>query len=284
MESTKMKVSDVLIDALEYMKKFRDHVFVIKLGGEVMVDAKALDSVAQDIILLSYVNIKPVVIHGGGVEITRAMDRFGKKPQFVKGLRVTDEETMEIVEMVLLGKTNSQIVASISKHGGNAVGLSGKSANLFLSEKKKGEIDLGLVGEIKEINVGLIKILLERGYIPVISPVGITQEGTSLNINADTAAAKLAVELKASKFIILTSVDGVWDKDKKLIEKLSTKEAGKLIEKKVAKEGMIPKLKASIYAVDNGVAAAHIIKGDDHRLIEEIFTARGIGTMVSKAK
>jgi len=284
MESTKVHVSDVLIDALEYMKKFRDHVFVIKLGGEVMVDEKSLDSVAEDVILLNYVNIKTVIIHGGGVEITRAMDRFGKKPQFVKGLRVTDEETMEIVEMVLIGKMNSQIVASLSRHGGRAVGLSGKSANLFWSEKKKGEVDLGLVGEIKQVRADLIRVLLEKGYIPVISPVGITHEGKSLNINADTAAAKLASELGASKLIILTSVDGVWDREKKLIERLDVRQAEKLIDKDIAREGMIPKLKAAIYAVDNGVAAAHIIKGDGHRLIEEIFTAKGSGTMVSKAK
>lgn len=284
MKSDKSSVAEVLIDALEYMQQFRGQTFVIKLGGEMMVDEKVLDGIAQDLILLSYVNIHPVVIHGGGVEITRAMDRLGKKPTFVKGLRVTDEETMEIVEMVLIGKTNSQIVASINKHGGKAVGLSGKSANLFLSEKKKGEVDLGLVGDIREVNIGVVGALLEKGYIPVISPVGIAEEGTSLNINADTAAAKLAVALKAGKLIILTNVDGVWDAKKKLIERLTVKEAEELIDDGIAKEGMIPKLRASMYAVENGVPAAHIIKGTDHRLIEEVFTSKGIGTMVTKMK
>jgi len=279
MES-KIKVSEVLIDALEYMKRFRGQIFVIKLGGEVMVDDAVLDAVAQDIILLNYVNIKPVIIHGGGNEISKAMDRLGKKAQFVKGLRVTDEETMDIVQMVLIGKVNSKIVASINKSGGNAVGLSGKSARLFLSEKRKCEVDLGFVGDIKEVNSDLVSVLLENNYIPVVSPVGIAEDGTSFNINADTAAAKLAVSLRASKFIILTSVDGVWDKSKKIIEKMSAKEAEKLIDAGVAKEGMIPKLKACIQAVEKGVPAAHIIRGDRHRLLEEIFTAKGTGTMV----
>jgi acetylglutamate kinase len=284
MKSNKSTVAEVLIDALEYMQRFRGQTFVIKLGGEMMVDDKVLEGIAQDLILLSYVNIRPVVIHGGGVEITRAMDRLGKKPTFVKGLRVTDEETMEIVEMVLLGKTNSQIVASINKHGGNAVGLSGKSANLFLSEKKKGEVDLGLVGDIREVNTDVVSVLMEKGYIPVISPVVIAQEGTSLNINADTAAAKLAVALKAGKLITLTNVDGVWDAKKKLIERLTVTEAEELIDDGVAKEGMIPKLRAGMYAVENGVPAAHIVKGMDHRLIEEVFTSKGTGTMITKMK
>ncbi len=282
MES-KIKVSEVLIDALEYMKKFRDQVFVIKLGGEVMVDDGVLDAVAQDIILLNYVNIKPVIIHGGGNEISKAMERLGKKAHFVKGLRVTDEETMDIVQMVLIGKVNSKIVASINKNGGNAVGLSGKSAKLFLSEKRKSDVDLGFVGDIKEVNSDLVSVLLENNYIPVVSPVGIAEDGTSYNINADTAAAKLAVSLGASKFMILTSVDGVWDKNKNVIEKMNSKDAEKLIDSGVAKEGMIPKLRACIQAVGQGVPAAHIIRGDRHRLLEEIFTAKGTGTMI-KAK
>lgn len=278
-----MTVSEVLIDAIKYIKKFKNHIFVIKLGGEVMINEKVLDSVAEDLILLNCVNIKPVVIHGGGNEITKAMDKLGKKPKFVEGLRVTDEETMDIVKMVLIGKINTEIVARINKHGGNAVGISGKSAKLFLAEKKKNkDIDLGLVGEIKEVNSDLVTVLVDKGYIPVISPVGIAEDGTSLNINADTATGKLTVALKASKLIILTGVDGVMDENGKLIEELNIERCEDLIKKGVVKNGMIPKLKASIYALENGVPKAHVIKSKEHAILEEIFTAKGTGTMITK--
>jgi acetylglutamate kinase len=276
MDSSNLTPSEVLIDALEYIKKFRDQIFVIKFGGEVMVDEKVLDAVAEDLLLLRYVNIKPVVVHGGGGEISAAMDKFGKKPQFVKGLRVTDEETMDIVQMVLAGKLN--------KHGGHAVGISGKSAKLFSADKVPSEddVDLGFVGEITEVNADLVRTLVDKSYIPVISPIGIADDGSSLNINADVAASKLAVELKASKLILLTGVDGVLGKDGKLIKNLSPNEAEALIASGVAKAGMIPKLTECIYAIKHGVPKAHIIKAKKHSILEEIFTSEGTGTMVEE--
>jgi len=284
MESKNLSPSEVLIDALEYIKKFRDQIFVIKFGGEVMVDEKVLDAVAEDLLLLRYVNIKPVVVHGGGGEISAAMDKFGKKPQFVKGLRVTDEETMDIVQMVLAGKLNNDIVASMNKHGGHAVGISGKSAKLFSADKVPSEedVDLGFVGEISEVNADLVRTLVDKGYIPVISPIGIADDGSSLNINADVAASKLAVELKASKLILLTGVDGVLGKDGKLIKNLTPKDAEALIASGVAKAGMIPKLTECIYAIKHGVPKAHIIKAKKHSILEEIFTSEGTGTMVEE--
>lgn len=283
MDASKLPISEVLIDALNYIKQFSGQIFVIKFGGEVMVDEKVLNAVAEDLIFLSYVNIKPVVVHGGGGEISAIMEKFGKKPTFVKGLRVTDEETMDIVQMILAGKLNNQIVASIHKHGGNAVGISGKSAKLFYADKVKSEdVDLGLVGEITEVNSDVVIHLLEKNYIPVISPIGVAEDGSSLNINADTAAAKLAVELKASKLIFLTSVDGVLDKNKKLLRKLSKKQAFDLIRKGVATKGMIPKLNEAFYALDRGVSKVHIIRARPHSILEEIFTKEGTGTLIEK--
>lgn len=280
-----MKTSDVLISALGYIRKFQGQVFIIKLGGEVALSDEILDSIAQDVILLNYVGIHPVVLHGGGHEISKAMECFGKKPVFVEGLRVTDKETMDIVEMVLTGKVNANIIARINKHGGNAVGLSGKAGRLFIAEKKKNTgVDLGLVGEIKEINTGIIDLLLKENHIPVISPVGLSTDGTTLNINADTVASELAVALKASKLIFLTNVDGVLDEKNNLIKNLTSKEALSMIKKKTAKGGMIPKIRACVNALKGGVERAHIIKASRHAILEEIFTTEGTGTMITGEK
>jgi len=280
----KMKdnISDVLINALMYIQKFKNKLFVIKLGGEVMLNENVMNTISQDIILLNSVNIKPVVIHGGGYEISNAMKKFGKKPRFVEGLRVTDEETMDIVKMVLIGKVNSEIVSRINKHGGNAVGISGKSGKLFLAKRKNDRIDLGLVGDIVRVNSEIVRLLIDKNYIPVISPVGFSDDGTSLNINADTAAAKLAISLNANKLIIMTSVEGVLDENNRVISRLSIKEAEDLIKRGIANKGMIPKLNSCIESLKNGVERAHIIKSREHALLEEIFTSKGIGTMVYK--
>lgn len=277
-----MDISDVLISALEYIKKFRNQVFVIKLGGEVMLDEKILNSVVEDIILLNCVNIKPVVVHGGGSEITDAMKKFGKVPKFVEGLRVTDEETMDIVKMVLIGKISSKLVARINRYGGNAIGLSGESGKLFYAKKQKmkNNVDLGLVGDITKVNADVVIDLIEKGCIPVISPVGYGEDGTSLNINADAAASKLAVALKAGKLILITPVRGVLDSEENLIERLTPSEVRELIRKNIAKDGMIPKLEACLYALENGVKSTHIIKAKEHAVIEEVFTEKGIGTMI----
>ena len=278
MENT--RVSNLLVDAVEYIKKFRNHVFVIKLGGEAMLDEKVFDGVAQDLVLLSNVGIKPVVVHGGGREISLAMEKFGKVPEFVEGLRVTDKETMDIVKMVLIGKINTEIVARINKFGGNAVGLSGKSGKLFLAEKKKSRIDLGFVGEVSSINSDLVTTLIDKAYIPIISPVGFSIDGESLNINADSATSKLAVSLKASKLIILTSVDGVMDSKGNLLNEIKTGKAKGLIKDKVATKGMIPKIGACVDALAGGVKSTHIIKSSEHAIIEEILTKEGTGTMI----
>ena len=278
----KGNISDVLINALMYIQKFKNKLFVIKLGGEVMLNENVMNTISQDIILLNSVNIKPVVIHGGGYEISNAMKKFGKKPRFVEGLRVTDEETMDIVKMVLIGKVNSEIVSRINKHGGNAVGISGKSGKLFLAKRKNDKIDLGLVGEIVRVNSEIVKLLIDKNYIPVISPVGFSNDGASLNINADTAAAKLAISLNANKLIIMTSVGGVLDENNRVISRLSIKEAEDLIKRGIANKGMIPKLNSCIESLKNGVERAHIIKSREHALIEEIFTSKGIGTMMYK--
>ncbi len=279
-----MKRAEILVKAIEYIRKFKGQVFVIKLGGETLLDEDVIDSVAQDLIFLNTLGIKPVIVHGGGVEISDAMERFGKKPKFVKGLRVTDAETMDIVEMVLTGKVNQQLVSRIHKHGGSAVGLSGKSGCLFEGVRQKGKVDLGLVGDIKKVNPKIVSTQLENNFIPVISPICLSGRGESLNINADTAASELAASLKASKLIVLTNVQGVLDRKKKLVKRLTVAEARKLIKNKTVVGGMIPKLKACIHALNNGVERTHIVKASRHAILEEILTTTGTGTMVTQRK
>ncbi|HHQ45502.1 MAG TPA: acetylglutamate kinase [Candidatus Altiarchaeales archaeon] len=276
--------SEILIDALNYIKQFRNKVFIVKLGGEVLVDEKVVKSVAQDLIFLNMVGIKTAVVHGGGADITNAMEKFGKKPKFVEGLRVTDKETMDIVEMVLTGKNNTQLVSTISKLGGDPVGLSGKSGHLFEAKKKKQKVDLGLVGEITKVNPAIVQAQIQNNYIPIISPIGIGADGESLNINADTSASELAVSLNASKLILMTAVDGVLDKNGKLIKRLTVPETKKLLDTDVITGGMTPKLKACIHALENGVERTHIIKAGYHALLEEILTVTGTGTMITQKK
>ncbi|MFH1055230.1 MAG: acetylglutamate kinase [Candidatus Altiarchaeota archaeon] len=276
-----MKTSDVLVDAIEYIHRFAGDVFVIKLGGESLLDKEVVDSVAQDLMLLNALNIRTVVVHGGGVEISEAMEKFGKKPTFVKGLRVTDKETMDIVEMVLTGKINQELVSRVNTHGGSGVGLSGKSGCLFEAVKQKGKVDLGLVGEIRKVNPKVVLTQIESGYIPIISPIGASKDGESLNINADTAASELAASLKASKLIVLTNVDGVLDKDKKLIKHLTIAEVRKLVKDGTIAGGMIPKVEACVNALKSGVSRTHIVKASRHAVLEEILTKTGTGTMIT---
>jgi len=276
-----MNTSEILVEAIEYIRKFAGEIFVIKLGGESLLDRDVIDSVAQDLILLNALDIKTVLVHGGGIEISQAMEKFGKKATFVKGLRVTDEETMDIVEMVLTGKTNQQLVSAINKHGGNAVGLSGKSGNLFEARKRKGKIDLGLVGDIQQVNPHVIMTQLNSGYIPVVSPVGIGPDSCSFNINADTAASELAASLSASKLIVLTNVDGILDKKKNLMKRLTTEQASRLIKDKTIDGGMIPKVEACVNALKKGVKRTHIVKASRHAVLEEVLTAVGHGTMIT---
>ncbi|MDR3710445.1 MAG: acetylglutamate kinase [Capsulimonadaceae bacterium] len=276
--------AEILIQALPYIRRYYDKTVVVKYGGNAMIDENLKAAVMQDVLLMHYVGIHVVLVHGGGPEISAAMARMGKEPEFVGGLRVTDAETMEIVEMVLAGKTNKGIVAHLNRQGGRAVGLSGKDGSLIVAEKDTAQGDIGFVGRVTTINPGLIHTLIKDGYIPVISSVAIGADGESYNVNADTVAGELAAALGASKLIMMTDVEGIYrdfnDKDS-LIAEMSTREAQSLITAGVADKGMIPKIGACITALQNGVERAHIIDGRvEHSLLIEMFTNEGIGTMV----
>ena len=293
-----METVNILIEALPYIKKFHQKKIMIKYGGHAMIDADAKSSTARDTVLLKYVGMNPIVVHGGGPEISRSMSKLGKEPKFIGGLRVTDQETMDIVKMVLVGKINTEIVANIGLHGGKGVGLSGKD-NLLLKARKRspqvvvnqetGEeqmVDLGLVGEIESINPEILDVLTENQYIPVISPIGVDDKGNTLNLNADTVAGEVAGEVGAEKLIILTDVPGILRKPSdpdSLIKKANIQEVLELIEDGTVKNGMLPKVLTCISALENGVQSAHIIDGRvKHSILLEIFTKQGIGTMITK--
>jgi len=293
-----METVNILIEALPYIKKFHQKKILIKYGGHAMIDADAKSSTARDTVLLKYVGMNPIVVHGGGPEISRSMNKLGKEPKFIGGLRVTDQETMDIVKMVLVGKINTEIVANIGLHGGKGVGLSGKD-NLLLKARKRspqvvvnqetGEeqmVDLGLVGEIESINPEILNVLTENQYIPVISPIGVDEKGNTLNLNADTVAGEVAGEVGAEKLIILTDVPGILQDPsdpESLIKKINIQEVLELIEDRTVQDGMLPKVLTCISALENGVKSAHIIDGRvKHSLLLEIFTKQGIGTMITK--
>jgi len=287
-----MKDIDVLIEALPYIKKFHDKKILIKYGGHAMVDDDAKSSTARDTVLLKYVGMKPLFVHGGGPEISRSMNKLGKESKFIKGLRVTDEETMEIIEMVLVGKISTEIVSELIKHDGDAISLSGKDSSLIFAHKKPASkideeiVDLGLVGEVDCINTDLLEMFINNDYIPVISPVGIDEYGNSLNLNADTAAGEVASAIDAEKLIILTDVPGVLrdpSDPTSLIQKIRVSEVPRLIEEGIITGGMIPKIETCVKAIENGVKSCHIIDGrKEHSLLLEIFTTDGIGTMIFK--
>jgi acetylglutamate kinase len=279
--------AEILVEALPYIKKFYGKTVVIKYGGHAMTDPLLKDKVITDIVLMKYVGINPVIVHGGGPEINHWLEKTEISSQFVNGMRVTDEKTMEIVQMVLVGKVNKEIVSLVEKNGGKAMGLSGIDGQLIKARKKKAysngtELDLGFVGEIEKIDPQLIYSALEKDYIPVIAPVG-SGVGKIYNINADYVAGSIAASLKADKLVLLTDVEGVFDKEQKLISSLSFIEAQTLIEEGVIKGGMIPKIECCIKALSSGVKSIHIIDGRlPHALLLEIFTDQGIGTMVVK--
>ena len=282
----KAEQAEILVQALPYIRQYHGKTVVIKYGGNAMTDEALKESVTKDIVLLHYVGMRPVVVHGGGPEINGLMDRVGKKPDFVNGLRVTDAETMELVEMVLAGKTNKSIVSLINQQGGRAVGLSGKDANLLVAEKTKpGGVDIGQVGAVVEVNTGIIETLISQGYIPVIASVAVGSEGESYNVNADHVAGELAAALGAVKLIALTDVQGVYrdfEDKSSLISVLPANEASALIESGRAAKGMIPKLEACITAIRGGVDETHIIDGTmPHALLMEVLTDSGIGTMIA---
>ena len=287
-----MERADILLEALPYIKRFYNKTIVIKYGGHAMVDDELKDKFAQDVVMMKYIGINPVVVHGGGPQIGNLLKKFGKESKFIQGMRVTDEETMDIVEMVLVGMVNKEIVGLINRHGGNAVGLSGKDGNLikaekyYLSEEKVKNtppeiIDIGLVGKVKNINSELIVSLSQNSFIPVIAPTGIGDAGETYNINADMVAGEIAAALQAEKLLLLTDVEGVLDKNKKLINAMSDKEALKLIDDGIVEGGMFPKVKCCLKALKGGVKKTHIIDGRlKHAILLEIFTDKGIGTEI----
>jgi len=287
-----MERAEILIEALPYIRRFYNKIIVIKYGGHAMVDDELKDMFARDVLMMKYVGIHPVVVHGGGPQIGGYLKKLGKESHFIQGMRVTDQETMDIVEMVLVGKVNKEIVGLINQHGGKAVGLSGKDGSLIRAEKyllsaEKAKdtppeiIDLGLVGKVKEINASLITGLVKDGFIPVIAPTGLGDKGETYNINADIVAGAVAAALQAEKLVLLTDVEGVLDSEKKLINTMSNAEALAMINDKVIHGGMFPKVKCCLKALRGGVRKSHIIDGRlKHAILLEMFTDRGIGTEI----
>jgi acetylglutamate kinase len=283
--------AEVLMETLPYFRRFYGKTFVIKYGGHAMADEELKESFAQDVVLLKYVGINPVIVHGGGPQIDQVLDRMGITSRYVRGMRVTDQETLDIVEMVLVGKVNKEIVNLINQHGGMAVGLSGKDGGLILARKmnvtvsdngKPPEIiDIGMVGEIVGINPLIIDSLDDNKFIPVIAPVGVGLKGETYNINADLVAGEVAEALHAEKLILMTDVEGVKDKKSGLLSTLTEKQARKLIQDGVVGSGMIPKVECCIEALKGGVGKTHIIDGRvKHAVLLEIFTKEGVGTEV----
>lgn len=283
--------AEILIEALPYIRKFYGKSFVIKYGGAAQVKEDLKESFAKDIALLNFIGIKITVVHGGGPKISATMEKMGKKPKFVQGQRVTDQETMDIVEMVLGGLVNKEIVSLINNYGGKAVGLSGKDGGLIKAKKKlikrssaKGVdeiIDIGLVGEVTQVDPHIIISLEKEGFVPVISPVGVGPKGETLNINADYVAASVASALKAEKLILLTDVPGIIDKKGRIISTLKKQQIKKLVDDGTISGGMLPKVQACIKAIEGGVSKTHIIDGRvAHCMLLEIFTKEGIGTEI----
>ena len=283
--------AEVLMEALPYFRRFYGKTFVIKYGGHAMENEELKASFAQDIVLLKYVGINPVIVHGGSPQIDKTLERMGITSRYVRGMRVTDQETLDIVEMVLVGKVNKEIVNLINQHGGMAVGLSGKDGSLILARKmnmtisENGKppeiIDIGMVGEIVGINPLVIDSLDENKFIPVIAPVGVGEKGETYNINADLVAGEVAEALHAEKFILMTDVQGVKDKKGNFLSTLKVNQANKMIQEGVIAAGMIPKVECCINALKGGVEKTHIVDGRvKHAVLLEIFTKEGIGTEV----
>jgi acetylglutamate kinase len=281
-----LEKANTLIEALPYIRKFYGKTFVIKYGGAAQKEPELKNCFAQDIVLLNFIGIRTVVVHGGGPKISELMKRLGKEPQFIHGHRVTDKETMEIVEMVLGGVINKEIVQLINAHGGKAIGLTGKDGNLLRTSKKnikinENNVDLGYVGEIDNISIDILESLQRDGFIPVIAPIGFDKQGNSYNINADSVASSIAVAIGAEKLILITDVKGISDNSGNHIPTLKIDESLKFIEEKIITDGMIPKVYACLNALTGGVKKAHIIDGRvPHSLLLEIFTKKGVGTEI----
>jgi acetylglutamate kinase len=279
--------AEILLEALPYLQAFQGKTLVIKYGGAAMEKADLKEQFARDVLLLRLVGLRPVIVHGGGPQIGALMKRLGKEPQFVGGMRVTDPETMDIVEMMLGGKINKEIVGLINVHGAHAVGLSGKDGNLLRAKKRLHKmpdgstVDIGLVGDVEAVNGDMIRLLVESGLIPVIAPIGVGAAGETYNINADLVAGDVAAALRAEKLIHLTDVQGIKGEDGKLITRLTKREAERLIKSNVIDGGMLPKVESALKAIEGGAVKAHIIDGRiPHAVLLEVFTHEGIGTEI----
>ena len=277
----------ILSEALPYIRKFAGWTLVIKYGGNAMTDDSLKDGFAKDVALLKLVGINPVVVHGGGPQINGMLEKVGKKGEFVQGMRVTDKETMDIVEMVLGGSVNKEIVSLLNQHGGKAIGLTGRDGHflrakkLFINTPERNGVDIGQVGTVDEIDGTLIRNMVERGYIPVIAPIGVGMGGEAFNINADLVAGRLAKELKAQKLLLMTNTPGVLDKDGNLLTNLTPKRIDALVAEGTLSGGMLPKIASALDAATHGVKAVHIIDGRvPHALLLEIFTDSGVGSMI----
>ena len=288
-------VAHVLSEAMPYIQSFRDKTVVIKYGGNAMVDEELKEGFARDIVLMKLVGINPVVVHGGGPQIGNLLKRLGKESEFVQGMRVTDAETMDVVEMVLGGLVNKEIVTLINRHGGSAVGLTGKDGDLIRAKRLKVTkdtpgldapemIDIGHVGSVESIDASVVDMLVHSDFIPVIAPIGIGEDGLSYNINADLVAGKVAEDLQAEKLILLTNIEGLVDEEGNLLTGLDTKTVDALIEDGTIHGGMLPKIDCALDAVKGGVNTSHIIDGRvPHAVLVELFTDEGIGTLIRRS-
>jgi acetylglutamate kinase len=283
--------AQVLAEALPYIQRFHGKTIVIKYGGNAMTDEKLKHSFASDVVMLKLVGINTVIVHGGGPQIDDQLTKIGKKGEFVQGMRVTDAETMDVVEMVLGGQVNTDIVNLINRHGGRAVGLSGTDGPLIRARKlmMRGKdnpdelIDIGQVGEVESIDPEVVQLLTAQNFIPVIAPVGVGKDGESYNINADLVAGKLAEILKAEKLVVLTNIPGVLDKNGKLLTGLSARQIDELFADGTIHGGMLPKIGSALEAVKNGVNSCHIIDGRvEHALLLEVLTSEGVGTLIKR--
>jgi acetylglutamate kinase len=285
--------ANTLMEALPYIRRFSGKTFVIKYGGHAMSDERLKESFALDIIMLRSLGINTVIVHGGGPQINATLKRYGIVSEFVRGMRVTDDDTMSVVEMVLVGQVNKEVVGYLNQHGGRAVGLCGKDGTLLLSRKLLQEvagddgtveqIDIGYVGDVVKVNTDLVRVLEQGGYLPVIAPIGVGPQGESYNINADLVAGRVAAALNAEKLILLTDTPGVLDSEKKLIPNIGVTEVHRLIDEESITGGMIPKVVCCADALKEGVKKAHIIDGRvEHAVLLEIFTDVGIGTEIVK--
>ena len=275
--------ADILIEALPYIRRYYDKTIVVKYGGHAMMDKELKVSFARDMVLLKYIGIRLVIVHGGGPQIDTTLQAMGRTSRFIDGRRVTDDATMEVVEMVLAGSINQEIVGLLEQSGGRAIGLTGRDGHMLRVRPRLGGRDLGRVGEIIEVDPGPITAVSQAGFVPVVAPLGVDSEGLSYNVNADEAAGAIARALRAEKLILLTDVEGVKDVGGQLVRRLPVAEARKLIDEGAATGGMIPKIQCCIEALGGGVARSHIIDGRLlHAVLLEIFTDFGVGTLISR--